>query len=135
MPSNGSTDSCLVCWVTSSQLVSCSGLTTSSYTPHPSQSIRRPGHGSSVYARITTFVSVPRRHTCTRPPLDSVAVFDGTGFHFDPSCMGALRDMEGPNTAEHLQQLVHAMNWMRTSVSHYAHHVKPLLEVLERAYI
>jgi hypothetical protein len=48
--------------------------------------------------------------------------------------MSALKDMKQPTTAEHLQQLVHAMNWMRSSVRHYAHHVKPLLDVLEKAY-
>ena len=56
------------------------------------------------------------------------------GFHFDPTCMQALKEFTPPVNAEQLQQLVAGMNWMRSSIPHYAEHVEPLHSILEHCY-
>eukprot|EP00737_Agarophyton_chilense_P002826 gb/GEZJ01003250.1/.p1 GENE.gb/GEZJ01003250.1/~~gb/GEZJ01003250.1/.p1 ORF type:complete len:229 (+),score=19.03 gb/GEZJ01003250.1/:944-1630(+) len=56
------------------------------------------------------------------------------GVQYDPRCFQVLIDMKPPKTANELQQLLCATNWMRTSIPEYARRVQQLYELMESAY-
>jgi hypothetical protein len=61
-------------------------------------------------------------------------VFDAKGVAHDPDRIRALSEMPDPVTAQDLQQFLCAANWMRASILTYNVIVRPLMDLLEKAY-
>lgn len=61
-------------------------------------------------------------------------IIDRDGYQLDPRNIEALRTMEAPITASELCQFIHCCRWMSNCIPDYHRIVKPLDEVLEKAY-
>lgn len=61
-------------------------------------------------------------------------VLSADGLLLDPAYFDALHQMEKPSSGAHLQQLLCALQWMRTAIQSFSMLVAPLQGLLEKVY-